>query len=67
MGPARDQLVGISSNGREWGAKYDALGRRVRKYWPGRTTEFYWDHDRLPAEIRGTGNCPEPAPQSPLF
>ncbi len=51
-----DQLVGISLNGREWGAAYDALGRRVRKLWPGQTTEYYWDGDRLAAEVRSDGS-----------
>jgi RHS repeat-associated protein len=51
-----DQLVRISLNGREWEADYDALGRRTRKRWLGHTTEYYWDHDRLSAEIRGDGS-----------
>jgi RHS repeat-associated protein len=51
-----DQLVGISLNGREWQADYDALGRRTRKRWAGQTTEYYWDHDRLSGEIRGDGS-----------
>jgi RHS repeat-associated protein len=50
-----DQLVGISLNGREWQAEYDALGRRTSKRWLGQATEYYWDHDRLSAEIRGDG------------
>jgi YD repeat-containing protein len=53
---AFDQLVGISLHGREWQADYDALGRRTRKRWWGQTTEYYWDHDRLSAEIRGDGS-----------
>jgi RHS repeat-associated protein len=51
-----DQLVGISLNGHEWQADYDALGRRARKRWSSRTTEYYWDHDRLSGEIRGDGS-----------
>jgi YD repeat-containing protein len=53
---AFDQLVGISLHGREWRADYDALGRRARKHWLGQTAEYYWDHDRLAAEIRGDGS-----------
>jgi RHS repeat-associated protein len=53
---AFDQLVEISLNGREWQADYDALGRRARMRWSGQTTEYYWDHDRLSAEIRGDGS-----------
>ena len=51
-----DQLVRISLNGREWRADYDALGRRTRKSWSGQTTEYYWDYDRLSAEVRGDGS-----------
>jgi RHS repeat-associated protein len=51
-----DQLVEISLNGRKWQAEYDALGRRARKRWLDQTTEYYWDHDRLSAEIRGDGS-----------
>ncbi|MBO0862695.1 MAG: RHS repeat protein [Chloracidobacterium sp.] len=47
-----DQLIGVSLNGREWRAEYDALGRRTRKRWSGQTTEYYWDGDRFSAEIR---------------
>src|SRR5262245_23967656 len=51
-----DQLVGMSLNGREWRAEYDAIGRRVRKYWHGQTSEYYWDDDRLAAEVRSDGS-----------
>lgn len=39
----------------EWTARYDALNRRVEKSVGGETTVFYWDTDRLAAEIRPTG------------
>ncbi len=51
-----DQLIGMRLDGREWSAEYDALGRRVRKLWPGQTTEYYWDGDRLAAEVRADGS-----------
>jgi RHS repeat-associated protein len=35
----------------EWEACYDALGRRIWARQAGKTREFYWDHDRLAAEI----------------
>src|SRR5262249_39693653 len=51
-----DQLVGISLDGRDWRAEYEALGRRSRKQWAGQKTEYYWDGDRLSGEIREDGS-----------
>lgn len=44
----------------DWHAHYDALGRRLWTHWttPGgetRRREFYWDGDRLAAEIQPSG------------
>jgi RHS repeat-associated protein len=38
-----------------WTARYDALNRRVDKTVAGQTTTFYWDSDRLAAEIQPSG------------
>jgi RHS repeat-associated protein len=38
-----------------WEAEYDALGRRTRKTWVGRTTEYFWSGDQLAAEISPDG------------
>jgi RHS repeat-associated protein len=48
----RDQLTRIVSDDLDWTAEYDPLGRRIRKSWNGHTVEFYWDQDRLAAEVR---------------
>ena len=50
---ARDQLIGCVGPGLDWSAEYDPLGRRIRKRWnDGRSVEFFWDGDRLAAELR---------------
>lgn len=52
-----DMLVGITWSGREeaWTAAYDGLRRRVHKAFGGKRTEYYWDGDRLAAEIGPEG------------
>jgi RHS repeat-associated protein len=45
-------LVECSSPHGRWEAKYDALGRRISKSFQGSQTEFYWDGERLAAEVR---------------
>lgn len=52
---SRARLVGASVRGRPWAALYDPIGRRVRKTWNGGTTTYYWDGDRLAAELRPDG------------
>src|SRR5690606_24748261 len=54
---SRDQLTGVfwtGPQGERWGwdAEYDPLGRRIRKS-PGyrHDTHYYWDTDRLAAEV----------------
>ena len=46
-----DMLVAVQGPGWEWRAEYDAIGRRTR-VWQGETEHhFFWDTDRLAAEI----------------
>jgi RHS repeat-associated protein len=52
---SRDQLVRVETPRGVWEADYDALGRRTRKSWSGRTTEFYWFADQLIAEVAADG------------
>jgi RHS repeat-associated protein len=52
---SRERLVRAEINGAVWEAEYDPLGRRTRKTWAGRTTEFFWDTDRLLAELHSDG------------
>jgi RHS repeat-associated protein len=65
---ARDQLVRVEvyrllhgAEGEQyesagvWTAKYDALNRRVEKNAFGKVTRFYWDSDRLIAEVGPSG------------
>lgn len=53
---SRDMLVSCRTARGEWRASYDPLGRRLRAGLAGRETEFYWDTDRLAAEIRFDGS-----------
>ncbi|WP_394847462.1 DUF6531 domain-containing protein [Pendulispora brunnea] len=52
---SRDQLLAIHGPGFQWNARYDVLGRRIETTFNGKTTTFYWDGDRLAAEIRPDG------------
>jgi RHS repeat-associated protein len=52
---SRDMLVGVENPGWAWRADYDALGRRVRTVQGGAEHLFFWDTDRLAAEITGSG------------
>lgn len=53
---SRGMLARIEKNGEPYfEASYDALGRRGRKTVAGRTTEYFWDTDRLAAEVDATG------------
>jgi len=52
---SRDQMVAVETPRGSWSAEYDALGRRTRKTWLGRTTEFYWNGDQLIAEVTAEG------------
>lgn len=46
-----DQLVRIDGPELAWSAKYDALGRRAEKTVDGQQWTYYWDTDRLAAEV----------------
>jgi RHS repeat-associated protein len=47
--------VDFSDGEASWRAGYDALGRRIWREFAGKRTEFYWDGDRLAAEIAPDG------------
>ena len=50
-----DRLTEIRSPSGIWSAAYDAFGRRARKIWRGRTTEFHWFGEQLIAETDPDG------------
>lgn len=53
---SRGFLTRIDKDGRTiWTAEYDPIGRRIRKTHLGKTWEYYWDSDRLMAEIDSQG------------
>ena len=52
---SRDMLVQAQTPGGPWQAEYDAIGRRVRVCWARCERQFFWDTDRLAAEIREDG------------
>lgn len=47
----RDMLVAVRQADWEWTAEYDALRRRVAKQWDGNRVEYFWDDDRIAAEL----------------
>jgi RHS repeat-associated protein len=52
---SRDMLTRCETPTGEWRATYDPLGRRTSKTFGERRSEFYWDTDRLAAEVREDG------------
>ncbi|QDU60485.1 putative deoxyribonuclease RhsB [Planctomycetes bacterium Pan216] len=51
-----DLLVGVvveeaDGDSWEWKASYDPLGRRISKEWRGHRVDFFWDDERLAAEL----------------
>ncbi len=67
-----DLLVRAVTPSGFWTAEYDALGRRTRRTWNGRTTEFYWFGDQLIAESGPDGNVrlyvyPDPLALTPIL
>jgi len=53
---ALDRLTRVQrSDGLDWQAKYDPLGRRIAKHWTAdgseHRVEFYWDEHRLAGEL----------------
>ena len=52
---ARDMLVRCETRSGTWRARYDALARRVSKGYGNKRVEYYWDMDRVAAEVDETG------------
>jgi RHS repeat-associated protein len=52
---SRDMLVTCETGQGRWQAEYDPLGRRTRTVFKDRATRYYWDTDRLAAEVRHDG------------
>lgn len=52
---ALDRLRRIDGLDAPWSAEYDPLGRRTHKRFGAACTEYYWDTDRLAAELRPDG------------
>lgn len=52
---AYDMLVRCERPDGVWEASYDYFGRRVAKAWRGQATRYFWDRDRLAAEIAPDG------------
>lgn len=52
---SRNMLVSCQTARGEWRAAYDPLGRRIRKSLDEEWREFYWDTDRLAAELHHDG------------
>ena len=52
---SRDLLTRCETPAGEWRAAYDPLGRRTSKTFGEHRSEFYWDTDRLAAEVREDG------------
>ncbi|MBK7827165.1 MAG: hypothetical protein IPJ59_18455 [Nannocystis sp.] len=50
-----DRLRRIDGFAEAWSADYDPLGRRTRKTYGAAITEYFWDTDRLAAELRPGG------------
>lgn len=55
-----DMLVAVEKQGAGgehslWEARYDALGRRILSKESGKVREFFWDYERLAAEIQPSG------------
>jgi RHS repeat-associated protein len=52
---ARGWLTGVETPEGEWRADYDPLGRRASCSFGSGRREFFWDNDRLAAEMDETG------------
>lgn len=52
---SRDMLVACETGAGLWQAEYDPLGRRTRTTFDDHATRYYWDTDRLAAEVRDDG------------
>lgn len=51
-----DRLRAIDGLSAPWTADYDPLGRRIRKSFGAAITEYFWDSDRLAAELHSDGS-----------
>jgi len=51
-----DMLTSARTTDSLWEAEYDALSRRISKTIGQKKTEFYWDKERLMAEVRSDGS-----------
>lgn len=51
-----DMLTDVKTGSGRWTASYDIFGRRQSKGFVDDKTEFYWDGDRLSAEVRPNGS-----------
>ena len=51
-----DMLTSARTPDSFWEAEYDALSRRISKTIGEKKTEFYWDKERLMAELRADGS-----------
>lgn len=54
---SRDMLVAARTRKGDWRAVYDPLGRRVAKESAAGRSEYFWDQDRLAAEVFPDGRC----------
>jgi RHS repeat-associated protein len=52
---SRDMLTECQAGAMKWRAEYDPLGRRTHKAWAEKRVDFYWDSDRLAAEVHQDG------------
>jgi RHS repeat-associated protein len=52
---SRDMLVRCQTPRGEWQACYDPIGRRITKSFGSNRVDFYWDTDRLAAEVHQDG------------
>lgn len=52
---SRDMLVRVETPRGDWRTNYDPLGRRTHKLFEKKKVDFYWDTDRLAAEVHEDG------------
>jgi RHS repeat-associated protein len=51
-----NMLTRVESTSGVWRCAYDPLGRRTSKSFGGKTVDYYWDGDRVAAEVRNDGS-----------
>ncbi|HKX63506.1 MAG TPA: RHS repeat-associated core domain-containing protein, partial [Verrucomicrobiae bacterium] len=52
---SREQLIGVDDGEHQWKASYDPLGRRTTKQYRSQEIQYYWDGERLVAEVHKDG------------